>query len=137
MGDVSSGDGRWWMRWFYRRTNKRNKKTERTSETNTGSHSGISGLAWRDARNTTRTMAVLMPSEVGDIIPELPRTILEADSDGCVRWIARLHPDNTHGLEERIDVLLWMWADGSIHLATRPAAHPEWSWSIPTFPDRV
>jgi len=83
-------------------------------------------------------MATLMPNtDFNDLIPEAPRTILEADSDGCCRWIVRLHPDIAHGLEESIDVLLWMWADGSIHLATRPAMHPDWSWSPPIYPDRI
>jgi len=137
MGDVSGRDAHRWMRWFLRFTNQSDEATQSGSETDTGSYSGISGLAWRDARNTTRTMAILMQTDIGDAIPELPRTILEADSDGCVRWIVRVQPEQMHGLEEPMDVLIWLWADGSVHLAFRPAFHTDWSWSPPVFPDRV
>lgn len=135
MGDVSSGDAHWWMRWIHRVASKRSKETQQGSKTNASSHSGISGVAWRDAHHTTRTMAILMPNS--EAIPEQPRTVLEADTDGCVRWIVQLHPDNTHGLDEPLDVLLWMWADGSIHVASRPTFEPQWSWSPPTYADRI
>ena len=82
-------------------------------------------------------MATLMETEGLDYIPEQPRTIIEADNDGCARWIVRLTPDTCHELKEPTDVLIWLWADGSIHIATRPAHHPDWAWSPPVFPDRV
>jgi hypothetical protein len=78
-----------------------------------------------------------METEGLDYIPEKPRTIIEADNDGCARWIVRLSPDGCQQLQEPTDVLIWLWADGSIHMATRPAYHPDWAWSPPVFPDRV
>jgi len=137
MGDVFGGNSHRWFRWFLRCTNKRDKETGTTGEENAGTHSGISGIAWRDARNTTRTMAILMAMNDQDEIPEQPRTVIEADKDGCVRWIGCLTPDIAHGLEEPLDVLIWMWADGSLHIATRPTFEPQWSWSPPMFPDRI
>lgn len=137
MGNVFGGDSHRWLRWFLRRTSKRDTKASEASEGNAGSHSGISGVAWRDARNTTRTMAILMPINGYEEIPEQPRTVIEADKDGCVRWIGCLTPDIAHGLEEPLDVLIWMWADGSLHIATRPTFEPQWSWSPPMFPDRI
>lgn len=137
MGSLSWRNVDWWMCRFLRRKNKRTNPTQEGSTNSDGTYSGISGFAWRDAHNTTRTMAVLMSNETLDHIPEPPRTILEADSDGCVRWVVRLQPEETHGLEEPLDVLMWLWADGSVHLATRPAFHSDWSWSPPVFPDRV
>jgi|694.fasta_scaffold155037_6 hypothetical protein len=80
-------------------------------------------------------MAILMSND--DTIPEQPRTILEADTDGCVRWLITLPQNLTRGLEEPLDVLIWMWADGSIHVATRPTFEPQWSWSPPVYGDRI
>lgn len=135
MADLSGGDKRWFLRRIFRRFVTEPEPDGSTETENTNGYSGIAGIAWRDARDTTRTMATLMPDH--ENIPEQPRTVLEADTDGCVRWLVRIPTNLCHGLEEDTDLLLWMWADGSLQVATRPALNPHWSWSPPMFADRI
>ncbi len=52
-----------------------------------------------------------------------------ADIDGHARWTATIcnYDTNNHP----VDVLVTLFNDGTLHLATRPARDPSCSWSPP------
>jgi hypothetical protein len=56
-------------------------------------------------------------------------TTVLADPDGFCRWTARLDNFDLDGAA--VDLLIVLWEDGTVELATRPAKQPSCSWSPP------
>lgn len=57
-----------------------------------------------------------------------------ADYDGHARWQTTLQNYDTGG--KPIDVLVTLFSDGTVHLATRPTSQPDCSWSPPAIAER-
>lgn len=57
-----------------------------------------------------------------------------ADYDGHARWVATIKNYDT--ANQAVDVLVTLFSDGTVHLATRPAIDPTCTWSPPANAER-
>lgn len=136
MDNVPKRDHGGFLDWLFRRRDKADQQTNPEPETNAGTHTGIGTITLGTSGDTTGIVGAFLISSEEFNIPELPRLILEADDDGCARWIGTLTSEHNIGITEPLQVLLWLWADGSIHMATRSVNYDS-GWSIPTYPQRI
>lgn len=58
-----------------------------------------------------------------------------ADYDGHARWVTTLNNYDTGN--KPVDVLVTLFSDGTMHLATRPTHEPSCTWSPPAIAERV
>lgn len=58
-----------------------------------------------------------------------------ADYDGHARWSLTLKNYDTD--YKAIDVLITLFSDGTMHLATRPPLEPSCTWSPPVVAERT
>ncbi len=136
MGDVPKRDRGGLLGWLLRRRDKTDQHTEAEPETDAGTHTGIGTITLGTSGDATGIVGAFLITSEQFNIPELPRLILEADDDGCARWIGTLTSEHNDAITEPLQVLLWLWADGSIHMATRSVNY-DTGWSIPTYPQRI
>lgn len=57
-----------------------------------------------------------------------------ADHDGHARWVATIQNYDTGG--KSVAVLITLFSDGTIHLATKPGQDLDCTWSPPAEADR-
>lgn len=67
------------------------------------------------------------------MIPDPKFITLLADDDGCARWLVHLDTTDIMAAYRQggVHLLLTMWPEGEINIATKPGRHWQCTWSPP------